>query len=439
MISSSQTAPCTLADEGRRMHRLVTELFPICRSLTGEGVRQTLRRLREIVPLEFVEVPSGTRAFDWTVPKEWAIREAYIATDDGRRVVDFQDCTLHVVGYSTPVDARISRQELDGHLHSLEDDPDAIPYATSYYKEQWGFCLSHRQRLALLEPTYQVRIDSELFDGYLTYGELVLPGTEKTEVLISTNVCHPSMANNELSGPVVAVFLARWLMERPHRHTYRFVFLPETIGSLVYLSRHLEHLRRQAICGFVLSCVGDERRWSMIHSRTGNTYADKVLHYVLTARGTPYTAYPFLERGSDERQYCSPGVDLPVVTFCRSKFGEYPEYHTSRDDLTLVTPAGLAGSLDLLRQCVDVLEHNATYRTTCLGEPQLGKRGLYPSLSTRENFAYVKDIVNFLAYADGNADLLDIGTRCGIGFERLKDFVAALSPHSLVERLPDSW
>ena len=398
---------------GQAMHDLAARLFPICRSITGPGVRETLRILQEFIPLQTHEVPTGTPVFDWTVPQEWSIRDAFIADSSGRRIVDFRRNNLHVVGYSTPVDRQMSRAELDEHLFSLPDQPDAIPYVTSYYKERWGFCLPHRQRLELKPDVYRVFIDSELKDGSLTYGECVFPGATQKEVFLSTYVCHPSMANNELSGPVVTAFVGKWLQSQPRRYTYRIVFIPETIGSLTYLSRHLDHLKKNVVVGFNISCVGDERAFSVVSSRYANTLADKIARHALASLAPDYKTYSFLDRGSDERQYCSPGVDLPVVGLCRSKYGTYPEYHTSLDDLTLVTPAGLAGGYEMVRRCLEALEGNHTYKVTCLGEPCLGKRGLYPTLSQKGSASTVRRMLDFIAYADGNNDLISIAERIG--------------------------
>jgi aminopeptidase-like protein len=399
---------------GQEMYRLMVELFPICRSITGNGVRETLARIKDHIPLEIHEVPSGTKVFDWEVPKEWNIRNAFIINEEGNKVVDFKKNNLHVVGYSIPVDKQLTLAELQGHLHSLPEQPDAIPYVTSYYKEYWGFCISHNERKRLKEGRYRVVIDSELKDGFLTYGEYIVQGKTRQEVFLSTYVCHPSMANNELSGPVLTTFLAKWIVTTPRRYTYRIVFVPETIGSITYLSRNLDEMQNNIIAGFNISCVGDERAYSYVPSRYGNTFADKVALNVLKFKHPDFIKYSFLDRGSDERQYCSPGVDLPLVTLTRSKYGAYPEYHTSLDNLDLVTPKGLMGSYELFTDCIQLIERNAKFRINCYAEPQLGKRGLYPNLSTKTSGASVRDMMNFIAYADGSNDLINISNTIGV-------------------------
>lgn len=425
------------ASTGADMYRWMEDLFPICRSITGDGVRQTLRYLRNLVPdMNIHEVPSGTKAFDWEVPEEWNVHEAFVEDENGKRIIDFANHNLHLVGYSEPVDTWLDRDELDKHLFSLPDQPDVIPYITSYYKRRWGFCLPHRQREAMPQGRYHVVIRSTLEPGTLSYGELLLPGRESKEVLLSTYVCHPSMANNELSGPVVTTALAQWLSSLPDlRLSYRIVFVPETIGSIVYLSRHLQEMKEQTIAGFVATCIGDERDYSLVHSRLGNTLADRVTEHVLQYTVERYTPYSYLERGSDERQYCSPGVDLPVVPVMRSKFGCYPEYHTSADDLSLVSPAGLEGGYRVLRDCLTILEANGYYRVTTPCEPQLGKRGLYPTLSTKESGTSVRDMMNVLAYCDGRHDLIAVAERAGLSATNVIPIVKKLEDHDLLERL----
>ncbi len=391
---------------GEKILALAKTLFPICRSITGDGVRQTLKILSQEIPLEIHEVPTGTKVCDWSIPKEWNIRSAFIANEKGEIIVDFKNHNLHIVSYSIPVDKWLTLSELEEHLYSLPEQPNAIPYVTSYYKERWGFCLTHEQRSKLQEGNYHVFIDSDLKEGYLSYGEYFIKGQSDEEVFLSTYICHPSMANNELSGPSVAVFIAKWLASAPRKYSYRIVFTPETIGSITYLSRHLEELRKNVKLGFNLTCMGDERDYSYVASPYGATLADKIINNVLKHNHPDFTQYSFLDRGSDERQYCSPGVDLPLVTLCRSKFGTYDEYHTSLDNFDLVTAKGLQGSYELLQDCIEVNEANKIYKLACCGEPQLGKRGLYPNLSTKD--MSVETIINLVAYANGSNDLIDI-------------------------------
>ena len=422
---------------GDEMHGWARDLFPICRSITGDGVRQTLRYFQNILPdLTLHEVPSGTRAFDWTVPDEWNITEGYLENEAGERIVDFADSNLHVLNYSEPVDCWLDRGALESHLYSMPDQPDLTPYVTSYYQRRWGFCLPHRLRESLPPGRYHAVIRSRLEPGALTYGELVLPGQVADEVLLSTDISHPSIANNELSGPVTTAALARWLSRRPDRRlTYRIVFLPETIGSILYLSRHLAALKQNVIAGYLVICTGDERTYSLMPSRDGNTLADRIARHVLQRRVEAYDEYDFLERGGDERQYCSPGIDLPLAVVMRSKYATYPEYHTSADDLSLVTPAGLAGSYMVLRDCLRILEHDGYYRATTLCEPQLGKRGLYPTLSVKGSATGVRAMMNVLAFCDGRRDLVALSERVRLSAPDVIPMLETLVAHDLIERL----
>lgn len=394
----------------KQMHDLCKELFPICRSITGDGFRQSLAILQEHLPvLKAFEVATGTPCFDWTVPKEWNITDAYIIDPKGNKICDFKQSNLHVMGYSIPVNKKVSLEELQDHLYSLPEQPNAIPYITSYYKERWGFCITHQQRLELLDGEYQVVIDSSLEDGYLTYGELIIPGESEQEVFLSTYLCHPSMANNELSGPVVTTFIAKWISSLSNRkYTYRIVIIPETIGSITYLSRHYKTMQERIIAGFNVSCVGDDRTYSYLPSRDGNTLADQVAQHTLKHIYPDFDRYSYLERGSDERQYCSPGIDLPVCSVMRSKYACYPEYHTSLDDLSLVTPSGLSGAFNVLQKSIQCIEMNEVLQLNVLCEPQLGKRGLYPTISTKSSGNEVRNMMNFLAYCDGKHSALQI-------------------------------
>ena len=419
---------------GSEMHAFAAELFPICRSITGDGVRRTLSHIRQHLPdLAVHEVPSGTKAFDWVVPDEWNITSARLTGPDGRVVVDFADHNLHVVGYSEPVDRHLQRDELESHLFSLPELPDAIPYVTSYYRRFWGFCLPHRLRETLPQGEYHVKIESVLAPGHLSYGEVILPGRSDKEILLSTYICHPSMANNELSGPAVTTWLAKWLMTQDRHYTYRIVFIPETIGSIVYLSRNAEEMRRKTVAGFNISCVGDERCYSYLPSRQGDSLSDRVARHVLEELAPDYVRYSYLDRGSDERQYCAPGIDLPVCSIMRSKYGCYPEYHSSADDLSLITPNGLEGAYLALKRCLEIIEANRRWRATVLCEPQLGKRGLYPTISTREGHGSVRTMMNLLAYADGDSDLLTIARIIKADPLECATIAARLASHGLLE------
>ena len=421
-------------DFGREMYELMGELFPICRSITGDGVRRTLMHIQKQIPIKVHEIATGTQVFDWTVPKEWNIAEAYIENESGERLVDFANNNLHVMGYSVPVDQWMSREELLDHVYTLEDQPTAIPYVTSYYKERWGFCMSADDLTEkLVEGKYHVVIKSSLEEGALTYADYVIPGETDEEIVISTYICHPSMANNELSGPVVATYLAKWLASRISRYTYRFVFIPETIGSIVYLSQHLPHLKEKMKAGFILSCLGDEGGYSCVASRYQETLADKVAQNVLLSHYEDNTVYPYLESASDQRQYNSPNVDLPVVTLCRSKFAEYPEYHTSLDNLLFVSAKGLQGGFDYVKRCVEVLEKNCVVKLTTTCAPQLGKRGLYPSVSTKDQFSKIENLVNLIDYTDGKNDLIDLSDLLEQPIEELWATVKTLIDEDLFE------
>ena len=421
--------------KGQIMFDLAARMFPICRSITGNGFRESLNIIREIIPeIDIHEVPTGTQVFDWTIPYEWNCRGGGIYRMNGEKVVDFVDTNLHILGYSTPIDEIISRDELLEHIYTQPDQPDWIPYVTSYYKERWGFCMSENQKKTLSDEKYHVVIKSTLEPGSLTYGDLLIPGDSEEEILFSTYLCHPSMANNELSGPVLQTELIKYVKElKSRRYSYRFIFIPETIGSITYCSRNLEILQKNVKAGFVLSCVGDNRTYSYIETPYGDTLADRVLRNVLRYHYPEFKQYSFLKRGSDERQYCSVGVELPVCGFCRSKYGDYPEYHTSADNMDLISPEGLQGAYDVMIKVIDTLENNHHYRILCKGEPQLGKRGLYPTVSQKGSYDAVLTLKHFIAYADGNNDLIGISDRIDVPTTELITIKEKLMTNGLLE------
>lgn len=422
---------------GERMYDLASDIFPICRSITGSGVRETLRKFDDYIgqdglKLKICEVPSGTQVFDWSVPKEWAVREAYIEDESGNHIIDMKHNNLHVLGYSTPIDEWVSLQELKRYIFVQEDQPEVIPYVTSYYRERCGFCMSKKQLDALPEGKYHMYIDSELFDGSLTYAELLIQGQTDEEIMITSYTCHPSMANNECSGPALLAEIIRYVNSlKNRRYTYRFVLNPETIGSITYLSKNYKHLKDKLAAGIVLSCVGDDRDYSVVESRYGETVADKSLKNILNIQ-KHYSIYTYLQRGSDERQYNAPGIELPVVGFCRSKYGEYPEYHTSADDLGLISPAGFQGAYDVMTRWIRAMEINKKYKVTVLGEPQLGKRGLYPTISQKGSYDEVKAMVDFIAYADGKNDIFDISNIIGVPVDILIPIIRKLEDNDLI-------
>ena len=425
---------------GSQIHDLAKQLWPINRSITGDGVRQTLAIIKEQIPeLEIVDVPSGTKVFDWTIPKEWHVKDAYIVAPSGKKICEFKKNNLHLVGYSTPISSKLTLSELQDHLYSLPNQPTAIPYITSYYKERWGFCLAHEERELLEDGEYEVFIDSELFDGSLTYGEVLIKGKSTKEVFISTYICHPSMANNELSGPCVTTFLAKKLKETDQlRYSYRLIFIPETIGSITYLSKNIEHLKNSVVAGFNVSCVGDNRGYSYLPSRNGDTLSDKVARHVLKNLSSNYKSYKWGDRGSDERQYCAPGVDLPIASIMRTKYGMYDEYHTSLDDLiNVVTPEGLDGGFNALWKALEAIDKNCYPIVTVLCEPQLGKRGLRPTLSTKSFGAENRLMSDLITWSDGSRSLIEIAELCNCPIWELYPLIERLSGHQLMVLLDD--
>ncbi|MDB5103924.1 MAG: hypothetical protein JWP91_1613 [Fibrobacteres bacterium] len=404
-------------DPGEAMHALAARLYPLCRSITGNGVRQTLGILKEDLPLILHEVPTGTQVLDWTVPREWNIRDAYIKDASGKRVVDFQALNLHVVGYSVPVKARMTLAELRPRLHSMPDKPDLVQYRNSFYKDDWGFCLSHRQLESLKEGEYEVCIDSSLTEGGLTYGEITLPGSTPEEILISCHVCHPSLANDNLSGIAVAHQLARYLAKVPHRYTYRILFLPVTIGAITWLARNQDDLGRIRH-GLVLSLLGDSGPMTYKRSRRGDAAVDRAAAHVLKQAGKGGRVEDFIPYGYDERQFCSPGFNLPVGCLMRTPHGRFPEYHTSGDNLAFIKPANLADSLATLLAILEVLEHDGVFlNLNPKGEPQLGRRGLYRAMADRKDGDWNEmSMLWALNLGDGKHSLLDVAERSGLPF-----------------------
>ncbi|MEV6199557.1 DUF4910 domain-containing protein [Streptomyces sp. NPDC051771] len=416
------------------MHALVERLYPLCRSITGDGVRATLDVVGEYLPLDVHEVPTGTRVLDWTVPQEWNIRDAYVADATGRRVVDFAASSLHVLGYSVPVAATMPLSELRGHLHTLPDQPDLIPYRTSYYAPEWGFCLTQNTLDALPDGPYEVRIDSTLADGHLTYAEHVVPGQVADEVIVSSHVCHPALANDNLAGIAVAVFLARALAEGTPYHTYRFVFAPGTIGAITWLARNAERIERVRH-GLVLACAGDRGRLTYKRSRRGDAGIDRVLRHVLETSGRPHEIVAFTPYGYDERQYCSPGFDLGVGSLSRTPYGGYPEYHTSADDPDFVSPEAMEDTLAVCREAFSVLDRDRRYvNLSPYGEPQLGRRGLYDSLGGRSDAKQAQlAMLWVLSLSDGDHGLLDVAERSGLPFDAVAAAAEALRDAGLIK------
>lgn len=418
------------------IERYFDRLWPLLRSLTGDGVRATHDILSELAPLERTEVPSGSRVLDWIVPPEWVVRDAYVIDPNGRRILDVHENNLHLVGYSTPFRGVLSREELDQHLHSLPAQPTAIPYLTSYYSPRWGFCLTHEHRERLPAGDYEVVVDTELrADGSLTLGEAVLPGEEPGEVLLSTYTCHPSLASNELSGPLVTSFLYRRVAAWPRRRLgYRFVFVPETIGAIAYLASHGDHLRDRLVAGYVVTCIGDSGPFTLKRSRRGDTLADRAAAYVLG--GEPdVRVVDFFPSGSDERQYCSPGFDLPVASVMRTMYGTYPEYHTSLDNRDFISFSAMAKSVEVYERILRTLDANVSLVNTYpYGEPQLGRRGLYPSLGgSKEADARAEAMLWILNQSDGEHDLLDIAARSGVPMELIVEAADDLLRARLLE------
>ena len=420
------------AQVGVELHHFARELFPICRSITGNGIRQTLAMIGQKIPLQISEVPTGTQVFDWTVPKEWNIRDAYIQAADQKRIVDFQKSNLHVLNYSVPIRAKLPLRDLQPHLFTIPQHPDWIPYRTSYYKEDWGFCLAHNQFLGLKEQEYEVCIDSSLENGSLTFGEYYLAGRSTDEILISCHACHPSLANDNISGLVVATFLARLLSAKERRYSYRFLFIPGTIGAITWLSRNREAAGRIRH-GLVLTSIGDKGPFHYKKSRRENAEVDRAAEHILRHATPTATILPFAPVGYDERQYCSPGFNLPVGCLMRSVWGTFPEYHTSADNLDFIGPESLAESLQVCASIFDLLENNRSYQNLSpFCEPQLGRRGLYHSTGGTSPEAEINARLWVLNMSDGRHSLLDIAERSGLPFAVLNEAAQLLLQSGLL-------
>lgn len=442
IIDMTCTNPQTASEQegvGRAMHELMAELYPLCRSITGDGVRETLRSLQKVLPLEMHEVPSGTKVFDWTVPLEWNVADAYIMNGAGKRIVDFKAHNLHLMSYSLPVRKKMTLAELRPHLFTLPDHPEWIPYRTSYYKENWGFCLSEKQLLEMREEEeFDVVIDSSLRAGSLTYGEVCLPGEKAEEILLSCHVCHPSLCNDNLSGIAVAARLAQTMALRSRRYSYRFLFIPGTIGSITWLAQNEPHVCRIKH-GLVLTGVGDAGNVTYKKSRRGNADIDRAVAHVLKHSGSPYAMIDFFPYGYDERQYCSPGFDLPVGCFMRTPHGEYPEYHSSADNLDFVKTESLVDSYGRCLEVLELLEGNRIYMNQnpkC--EPQLGRRGLYRSVAgQQEKQSKELALLWVLNGSDGRHTLLDIAERADLPFGDIRSAAEALVEVGLLKELRD--
>jgi len=426
-----------ISEIGREAYETIRKLYPISRSITGEGVRTTLRTVQQHIPLEIVEVPSGTKVFDWTVPPEWNIKDAYVKNRQGDRILDFRECNLHVVGYSVPIHAKLTLSELKPHLFTIPERPDWIPFRTSFYHKNWGFCLSHKQFSELMEEEYEILIDSTLTEsGTLTYGECYLPGKTKDEVLVSTHVCHPSLCNDNLSGISVATLLARTVATWDRQYSYRFLFIPTTIGSITWLATH-EDIVPFVKHGLVLTGLGDTGKVTYKKSRRGEAVIDRVMKHVLKHSGQDHLIIDFMPYGYDERQFCSPGFDLSVGSFMRTPHGEYPEYHTSADNLDLVSPSSLGASYEHCLNVFSALEHNHTYlnlNPKC--EPQLGKRGLYRAIAgQQEKQARELALLWVLNLSDGTHSILDIAERSGMPFPEIRQSAESLAACGLLKDL----
>jgi aminopeptidase-like protein len=416
------------------MYSLMKKLFPICRSITGNGNRETLNIIKEIIPINIIEVPTGTKVFDWTVPKEWNIKDAYVLNSKKEKVIDFKTSNLHVLSYSIPTHTTCTLEELKKHLHYLKDLPDHIPYLTSYYKENWGFCISYNDFLNLKEDTYEVVIDSELKNGSLSYGELIVKGLSDKELLFSTYICHPSMCNDVLSGMVVNTFIANYILnlKNTHKYTYRFLFIPETIGSITYLSKNLDYLKEHVIGGYTITCCGDNGNFTYLKTRLENQLTDRVtLHALSNSKINNYKVRDFMTAGSDERQYNYPGIDLNIGSLMRTKYYEFSEYHTSYDNLSFNSEENLCGTLSMYIKCIDIFEFNENFVVNTYCEPHLSKYGLHSDIGGSKILNDSSIILQFLYYCDGR-DFLSIAEKLKIPMWELYDLSNILLKNKII-------
>jgi aminopeptidase-like protein len=417
------------------------KLFTLCRSITGSGIRETLKIIKNEFPeLKINHVKSGTKAFDWTIPPEWNIKTAYVLDKYGNKIINFNENNLHVVGYSIPINKVLTKKELFKNIYTLPNQPEAIPYITSYYKKHWGFCIKHSKKKIFnkkykVSDKFKVVIDSSFRKkGRLTYGEILIKGKSKKEILISTYICHPSMANNELSGPIVSLSLIKYFSKYNNlSKSLRFIFIPETIGSITYLSKNLKHLKNNLIGGYNLSCIGDDRKYSCMLTKYENTISDSSLLECFQKLNIKYTKYSFLKRGSDERQYNSPGIDLPIASIFRTKYGEYPEYHTSLDNFKLVTKSGTNGGFKVAKTAIKIMLKKIVPLNKILCEPQMGKRGLYSNLSTKNLDLFSRNLMNFLQYSDGVNDLFKISKLIKLNYRDVLKIYKTLKKEKLIE------
>ena len=423
--------------KNNKIYNLCKKLWPINRSLTGKGNLETLKILKKVHnKLKIKRINSGKKVFDWKIPYEWNAYDAWIKNEEGKKILDFKKNNLHLVSYSEKIHKKISLEKLKKNLHFIENQPDAIPYVTSYYKKYWGFCMSYNKVKRLKKGNFEVYINSSKKKTSLIYGEIYIKGRNKKEIFLSTYICHPSMANNELSGPAVTINLAKWISQKKRKYSYRIVFIPETIGSIGYINKNHQILKKNVVGGFNITCVGDNRNYSFLPSRNGNTLSDKVGLQTIRKFSKNFKKYTWLNRGGDERQYCSPGVDLPIATLMRSKYGTYKEYHTSLDDLKkVVTPKGLQGGFNLLKETINTIENNKYYITTFLCEPHMSKRNLYPNITTRHFPKYTRTMMNIISYCDGKHSINDISYVLKIKEKYVSQILKKLLKFKLIKEL----